>query len=612
MNRTLLAVMVFAACGHGSNEGPNDGAEDTASADAALPPTYMDASIDGPLMLPAGAPPEGFCRDGWCWVSPLPQGNSIEEIWGSSSTDVWAVADHGTIMHYDGGQWTRYAPAGGVTWGAATHGWVYGAAANDVWVIAASRLLHWDGASWSAPTTTISNPNALGGTSGTNVLVYDFASANIQAWDGANWTTRALPGSNWRPITFGGDAAATIAVSTTGSIAKWLGSAWGIVDAGTHAANAALVLDSTHVVVAQDSAVSFWDGSMWTTHNPPVAANWATIAGRSFDDIWVSASFARYHWDGASWTAAAIGADDTGEIAAIWEDPTGKPWAGYSDSEVRRYSGTSWDLLTAGLPNIALAYGTSESDIFVVTNKNVPSHWNGTAWTQTSFPAGYVIRDIWGAGPDDYWIGAGKSDGPDADCIMIHWDGTSWTPSNPLRSQPDNDGLGDHSCILAVWGSSSTDVYATSAYYTFHFDGTSWSNLGAVAGGTDIFGTSATDVNILNGTNLFHWNGSTWSTKTMPASPRSGWENSPTDIWFDNYWFDGSAFVQIDTNNSSFGVPVGSTGDMFTFSGTNMRHWTGDGTTTPSSTSGYFVAVSGWRATSGRTYAVTGRGLVVH
>ena len=44
--------------------------------------------------------------DNWCWRNPLPQGNSLFSVWGSGSSDAWAVGDGRTILHWDGSAWT--------------------------------------------------------------------------------------------------------------------------------------------------------------------------------------------------------------------------------------------------------------------------------------------------------------------------------------------------------------------------------------------------------------------------------------------------------------------------------------------------------------------------
>ena len=44
---------------------------------------------------------------GWEWQNPLPQGNDLHAVWGNSETDIFAVGDYGTILHYDGSSWSE-------------------------------------------------------------------------------------------------------------------------------------------------------------------------------------------------------------------------------------------------------------------------------------------------------------------------------------------------------------------------------------------------------------------------------------------------------------------------------------------------------------------------
>ena len=43
--------------------------------------------------------------DSWCWRNPLPQGETLRDIWGSRADNVYAVGDTGTILHFDGKRW---------------------------------------------------------------------------------------------------------------------------------------------------------------------------------------------------------------------------------------------------------------------------------------------------------------------------------------------------------------------------------------------------------------------------------------------------------------------------------------------------------------------------
>lgn len=39
--------------------------------------------------------------DGWCWENPLPQGNTLSGVWGTSASSVWAVGQAGTILKWN-------------------------------------------------------------------------------------------------------------------------------------------------------------------------------------------------------------------------------------------------------------------------------------------------------------------------------------------------------------------------------------------------------------------------------------------------------------------------------------------------------------------------------
>ena len=69
---------------------PDAKTPDAKTPDAALP----DQSVKPPPKKLAG-----LCsKDKWCWVNPLPQGNALNAMWGTSATDVYAVGDNGTIL----------------------------------------------------------------------------------------------------------------------------------------------------------------------------------------------------------------------------------------------------------------------------------------------------------------------------------------------------------------------------------------------------------------------------------------------------------------------------------------------------------------------------------
>ena len=76
-------------------------------------------------------------------------------MWGSSGSNVFAVGDSGTILHYDGSSWS--AMSSGTT--NYLYG-VWGSSGSDVFAVGdAGTILHYDGSSWSAMSSgTTSRP----------------------------------------------------------------------------------------------------------------------------------------------------------------------------------------------------------------------------------------------------------------------------------------------------------------------------------------------------------------------------------------------------------------------------------------------------------------------
>ena len=74
----------------------------------------------------------------WVWQNPLPQGNNLSGVWGSSGSDVFAVGVGGTILHYNGGVWTTMTS--GVT--NSLFG-VWGSSGSDVFAVGTGgTILH--------------------------------------------------------------------------------------------------------------------------------------------------------------------------------------------------------------------------------------------------------------------------------------------------------------------------------------------------------------------------------------------------------------------------------------------------------------------------------------
>ena len=81
----------------------------------------------------------------WTWHNPRPQGDNLLSVWGASGSDVFAVGESGTVVHYDGAVWTV------LDCGSATALQdVWGVSGTDVYIVGyGGQVLHHDGTGWT-------------------------------------------------------------------------------------------------------------------------------------------------------------------------------------------------------------------------------------------------------------------------------------------------------------------------------------------------------------------------------------------------------------------------------------------------------------------------------
>jgi hypothetical protein len=122
---------------------------------------------------------------------------------------------------------------------------------------------------------------------------------------------------------------------------------------------------------------------------------------------------------------------------------------------------------------------------------------------------------MWGSGPDDiYAVGPG----------ILHFDGSSWSKV---------DSTGDWS-LYGVYGTSSTDIYATGDNFIVHYDGSSWTK-------TELPYTKLRGIWVSAGNHTFI---STF--EGMIHNDGSGWAKLPLDAHFaygQGVWGDSSSNV---------------------------------------------------------------------
>ena len=278
----------------------------------------------------------------WCPV-PVPVVDPPVEdlwaIWGAAANDVWVVGRWGVVLHWDGADWSI------VPLGTASHLYaVYGIASDDVWAVG-QGVFRWDGATWSRMPSPPGSAELKGvwGSSPDDIWV---VGGGLFRWNGATWTVETVPG--WEDLR----------------------GIWGF------AADDIWAVGMDPPVGAAAVILIHWDGTAWSRFRPPSAPGLEQaedVWGISPDDVWAACRVGHLlHWDGTRWSDGPYGSSATGTFYyGVWGFSSGDVWAVGSSPP-----------------------GSSNA-----------AHWDGTSW----LPAGplgtdgLALRDVWGASPAEIW-----------------------------------------------------------------------------------------------------------------------------------------------------------------------------------------------------------------
>jgi hypothetical protein len=270
------------------------------------------------------------------WTSVAsPTTKRLMSIWGSSSTDIWAVGEAmtnqtGDIIHYNGASWST------VMSGTFLNS-VWGTSASDVWAVGCcgNQIMHFNGTAWS-------NSNPL-----PSVLLH------------AVWGTSA---SNvW-------------AVGTGGTILHYDGTTWSGVPSGTTEDLWSVWGTSPSSVWAvAHNTILHYDGSSWSVNfdYSPLSVLLTSVWGSSATDVWALGSAGirvlAFHYDGSVWSEAST---PLGRSFAMWGTGPTNLWAvGYPDigTGVSHWDGNSWTSIDVGpLQDRYGIRGSSDSDVWIV------------------------------------------------------------------------------------------------------------------------------------------------------------------------------------------------------------------------------------------------------
>ena len=229
----------------------------------------------------------------WTNVSGITE-KTLYGVWWASKNEAFAVGDKGLILHFDGADWAIMDS--GTTQRLRN---IWGTSASDIFAVGESgTLLHYDGGSWKTMTSpTPLTIQGIWGNSGSDVYAVGGASASdtttgsfIIHYDGRQWTNQATlitpqrfhgVWGNGSTVFTAGEAGAIFSTETAG--AQWTSMNSKTVETfrglwGTSATDVYAVGDS--------GAILHYDGSAWSPESSGTALRLFSIWGSSKKSIY--------------------------------------------------------------------------------------------------------------------------------------------------------------------------------------------------------------------------------------------------------------------------------------------------------------------------------------
>lgn len=461
----------------------------------------------------------------------LPTGTDlcVKAIWGTSNDDVWAAGydnssypTRGIVWHFDGATWTEsFRSSGSSTYMLKD---IKGTSSNNIYVVAESGL-----------------------------------PAIILYWDGFSWTETTLPGSptGFRSIWIADANNVYIGGKRSGyqSIWKWNGLSWSIIQeyASTWPGGGFKLFGFNNndiwAIGNEDSDdpdnrfTYHWNGSSWSFAAVPQTSTLGDglVWGASTDNIYIGQG----RWNGSYWsfiTDTPWGEFFTpGGSGGVWGTATDDVWINFSNSVFRN----SVDGIFKDVRNddsfpyrtVIKFWGTSNSNVYAMCSAHI-YHWNGSTWSLVpSFWSGEFSATyywIWGLDANHIWVVyKHKATAFSNEYFAIqYWNGTTWT-----RIYDKYDG----NRIYSIWGPDATTLYIVGQYagsgcaralVSTSGNAGPWNVISELEGTypsnyIQVNGSGANDIWVVNdglGKLSYHWNGASWNALPTDMNPLRGIE----------------------------------------------------------------------------------------
>ena len=397
-------------------------------------------SISILLPLPVSADTLGTTNGGR-WQNQLPQSNNLGGVWGSSSSDVFAVGDYGTILHYNGSTWVNMSSGTSKLLYS-----VWGTSSSDVFAVGYDgTILHYNGSTWSAMRSYYAGILwGVWGSSSSDVFAVG-DSGTILHYNGNTWSNMSSDTTNSLYGVWGSSSSDIFAVGWLGTILHFNGNTWSNMSSGTanHLYRVWGTSSSDIFAVGWLGTILHFNGITWdnmssVTHNP-IYGIWGTSSSDIFAVGWLGTVL---HFNGITWSN--MSSDTSHPIYGIWGTSSSDVFAVGWLGTILHYNGSTWSKMNNSIASALYGvWGSSSSDIFAVGADGVIAHYNGITWSEMRRGTTKALYGIWGSSSSAIFaVGA--------DGTILHYNGGTWRNMHSDTSNP----------IYGIWGTSSSDVFA--------------------------------------------------------------------------------------------------------------------------------------------------------
>lgn len=478
--------------------------------------------------------------DGSRFAVALRSKRYIQSLWAVGVRDVWATADDGTFLHWDGASWRERSgpPANSLGGVRATPG-------DGAWAVGSNGLTHCDATSCAIVATGLRAVRSVW--PATKELVW-LVSGGLWRWDGRR--AERVEGVPEDAIEVGGSGPQDgWLVTRAGAVWRWNGSTWSVLyrertaDEAEEISAASGPGASALWAVDRHNRAIFFDGRRWARSPGGEGDNYTSDAiwASSATDVWVS-SGPLLRFDGRAWTQ--LPPRDPRGINMVFAVGPEEIWAVGEKGLVLRREAGRWRPVPSPAPeDLRAVFGSAGDDVWV-TGDSI-WHWDGRTWSRSL--ANERCNALWGIGRSDVWA-VGKK--------VLHWNGKAWTT---IFDMTGNETASCSVCpvvLNAAWGFSPEEVVGAGAHRDLTGKdmgppGARWgwgtmkgmtteqlkSELLLSSGSNEeyraIWGTSLQDVWLGGDGPLEH--GSWWSMRKITKPRLSGvasiWGRGPRDVW---------------------------------------------------------------------------------